>query len=110
MSVSLIQQGPSGRAIPKRLHTQHLTLSLAMDQQTIASYNRSWSEVLHRRRVGLATTSGSGGAITAGRGEAVPWGDSSTGITVARRAPSSPRLAYCLSAFIMGLLSARYSN
>ena len=28
MSVSLIQQGPSGRAIPKRLHTQHLTLSL----------------------------------------------------------------------------------
>jgi hypothetical protein len=27
VSVSLIQQGPSGRAIPKRLHTQHLTLS-----------------------------------------------------------------------------------
>jgi hypothetical protein len=28
VSVSLIQQGLSGRAIPKRLHTQHLTLSL----------------------------------------------------------------------------------
>ena len=27
MSIPLIQQGPSGRAVPKGLHTQHLTLS-----------------------------------------------------------------------------------
>lgn len=53
----------------------------------------------------MAATSGSGRTITAGRGEAVPWRDSSSGIAVALRTPSSPRLAYFLSAFMRGYSS-----
>jgi hypothetical protein len=63
------------------------------------------SSAVKRRRVGVATTSGSGETIAAGLGETVPWEDSSMGIAVVRRAPSSPRMAYFLSAFMRGVHS-----
>ena len=72
---------------------------------------RSFSSAVNRRRVGLATTSGSGGTIPTGWGEAAATGDSSMGLAVAWRAPSTPRLSRFFSACMMGGVSSTlYSN
>ena len=54
MSVSLIQQGPSGRAIPKRLRTQHLTLSRHTDFSPNNEYESRLAQWL-RHKYGHAT-------------------------------------------------------